>query len=84
MAVRVFDIPEDTKNKRAVALKGIEALERFYHHIGMPLTFQEIGAKKEDIDYMVEKLRVNPGELFGNFKKLTLEDAKNIYLLACK
>lgn len=84
LAVNVFGVKDELKNPRKVAIEGIQALENFYHEIGMPLTFEEINAKKEDIPALINILRINRGETFGSFKKLTLEDAKNIYLLACK
>ncbi len=84
LAVRVFDVPDNINNPKAVAIEGINRLEAFYKEIGMPLTFKEVGAKKEDIELMLDKLALNRGYPFGNFKKLTREDAKNIYLLACK
>jgi len=84
LAVRVFDVVDDPKHPREVALKGIAELEKFYRLIGMPLTFEEIGAKKEDIDYLLDKLQINRGPEFGSFKKLNREDCRKIYLLACK
>ncbi len=33
---------------------------------------------------MLDKLGINRGETFGQFKHLTREDARNIYLGACK
>lgn len=84
LATRVFGVSLDGKSKEAAALEGISKLEAFYHEIGMPLTLEEGGAKKEDIDKLVSKLRENRGEVFGSFKKLTMEDARNIYLLATK
>jgi alcohol dehydrogenase len=84
LAVRVFDVLDDPKQPRKVALAGIAELEKFYRLIGMPLTFKEIGAKKEDIDYLLDKLQINRGPEFGSFKKLNREDCRAIYLLACK
>ena len=84
LAVRVFGIKDKPKKSLKVALAGIDALEKFYKKIGMPTTFEGIGAKKEDIGKLLEKLRINRGERFGFFKELTLEDARNIYELACK
>jgi len=83
LAVRVFDVPDQPTNPRGVALEGIARLEAFYREIKMPLTFQEINAKKEDIDFLLNKLEINRGFPMGNFKALTREDARNIYLLAC-
>lgn len=84
LAVKVFGI-KDKKNKpEKVALAGIKAFESFLREIKMPTSFSEIGAKEEDIDLMLEKLKINVGEIVGNFKGLTMEDARNVYKLACK
>jgi hypothetical protein len=83
LATRVFGVTPNETKKRMVALTGISKLEEFYHEIGMPLTFNEIGAKKEDIKILLEKLKINRGETFGSFKVLTLDDARKIYELAC-
>jgi hypothetical protein len=45
----------------------------------MPINFEELGAKPEDIPLMVEKL--NPGEGHG-FVPIRSEDATAIYQLA--
>jgi hypothetical protein len=83
LAIRVFGVDDNPNNPKAVALEGIARLESFFNEIGMPLTFEEIGAKKEDIDKLLEKLDINRGFPFGNFQKLSREDARKIYLLAC-
>lgn len=82
-ATRVWDIP-DTGNKKEVALAGIEALETFFSSIDLPISFAQLGAKKEDIDKLVEKLAINTGGSLGSFKKLTMDDARKIYELACQ
>ncbi len=84
LAVKVFNVPDDPENPRQVALDGIARLKEFYKEIGMPTTFAEIGAKKEDIDKLLKTLKINRGNKFGTFRPLTLEDAREIYLLACK
>lgn len=84
MAIKVFGIKDNKRKPVKVAMAGINALESFFKEIGMPTSFTEIGAKKEDIPKLLEKLKINVGERFGNFKTLNMEDARNIYLMACK
>ncbi|XFA98294.1 iron-containing alcohol dehydrogenase [Candidatus Izemoplasma sp. B36] len=84
LAVKVFGIKDKPKKPLKVALAGIQALENFFKSINMPTSFEDIGAKKEDIDMLVKKLRINCGDVVGFFKGITMEDAKNIYELACK
>lgn len=82
-ATRVWDIPMDETNPKAVALQGIEAFETFLKKIGMPLTFAEIGAKEEDIELMTDKL-LNGRKTEGNYVKLTKDDVIKIYQSAIK
>lgn len=78
LAVNVFNIKPNT-DKRMVGLLGIEALINFYKEINMPTTFNDIGAKEEDIPVLLKNLEINFGSIFGNFVKLTMKDAENIY-----
>ncbi len=82
-AVRVWGIPE-SDDKKAVALKGVEALKNFFSSIGLPISFKELGAKEEDIDLLVKRLHDNKGEKVGFFKKLTREDSRKIYQIAAR
>ena len=76
-AERVWEIaPQETEEQ--TALKGIEAFEHFLKSIGMPLTFEEIGASEKDVDIMTEKL-LGTRETEGNYVKLTAKDVKKIY-----
>ncbi len=80
-AVRVWGVP-DGADKKTVALKGVEALKKFFSSIGLPVSFKELGAKEEDIDELVKRLHGHKGETIGSFKKLTKEDTRKIYQLA--
>ncbi|MDR0798656.1 MAG: iron-containing alcohol dehydrogenase [Dysgonamonadaceae bacterium] len=82
-ASRVWGIPE-TENLKDIALKGIQALKNFFISLGLPVNFEQLGAKKSDIDYMVEKLAINSGESLGNFRKLDRKDARAIYEIAAQ
>lgn len=82
LATEVFGVPHNYDHKEDVATEGIVRLVGFFIEIGMPTTLEEAGAKKEDIPKLMEKLKINKGESFGQFMKLTLEDAQRIYELA--
>ena len=82
-ATRVWGI-ENTGDKKAVALKGIQALKNFFVSIGLPVNFEQLGAKAPDIDRLIETLRVNQGDTFGNFLQLNMEDARAIYRIAAQ
>jgi alcohol dehydrogenase YqhD (iron-dependent ADH family) len=82
-ATRVWGI-EPSKNKEAVALAGIQALKDFFSSLGLPVNFEQLGAKIGDIDRLLETLRINQGEIFGEFRKLDMKDARAIYRLAAE
>jgi hypothetical protein len=84
LAIKVFEVKDNKRKPLKVAMAGINALEAFFKEIGMPTSFKDIDAKEEDIPKLVEKLRINVGERVGNFKSLTMEDAENIFYIACK
>lgn len=81
-AVRVWDVPE-SEDKKAVALEGIGKLKAFFSSLGLPVTFKELGIENPDIDRLADSLHRNKGELVGNYVKLTKQDSKEIYHLAC-
>ena len=45
----------------------------------MPRTLSEFGMSEDDIEHLMPGLAINRGESFGSFKKLTLDDAREIY-----
>ncbi len=81
-AVRVWGVP-DVSDKKAVALEGILRLKSFYVSLGLPVNFKQLGIDNPDIDRLVDNLHRNKGELVGSYVKLTREDTREIYLLAC-
>lgn len=81
-AVRVWGVPE-SEDKKVVALEGIGKLKAFFSSLGLPVTFKELGVENPDIDRLADSLHRNKGELVGNYVKLTKQDSKEIYHLAC-
>ena len=79
LATEVFGVPHNYEQKEQVANEGIVRLMGFFVELGMPITLEEAGGKKEDIETLLEKFKVNIGENFGRFMKLNLEDARKIY-----
>ena len=61
---------------------GIDELQAFFQSLGMPTTLEDFGLTPDNIDPLLETLRQNKGEQFGAFQKLTLEDARSIYMSA--
>ena len=84
-AVNVMDVPNDFGNPEATALKGIEAMEKFYHAIGMPINIHELigrEATDDEIREMVRKCSRNYTATQGSFKVLKPEDMEEIYKMA--
>ena len=71
-----------TGDLAADARGAIGATRSFFASLGMPSTLGELGVSEGDIERMIPTLRANKGEVFGSFKKLTMDDARAIYRLA--
>jgi len=81
MGTRIFGVEMDFENPKNTAVKGIYAFRRFLHDIGMPINFEELGAKEEDIPTLIEKLGIGNGVRYG-FKELNKNDVEAIYKIA--
>lgn len=84
-AVNVMDVPNDFTDPEGTALKGIEAMERFYHAIGMPINIKELIGKDitdEEIKEMTRKCSRDYTATCGCLKVLKAEDMKTIYKMA--
>ncbi|MDR2626729.1 MAG: iron-containing alcohol dehydrogenase [Dysgonamonadaceae bacterium] len=77
-ATRIWNI-QPLENKRETARQGIRAMRDFFSSIGLPVNFQQLGARKEDIDDLVAHLKINTGGTFGALVKLDMNDARQIY-----
>lgn len=82
LAVRLWGCSMNFADPEETAKEGIRRLKQFLSSIGMPVTFRELGAKEEDIPFMVEKLGLGEQGTIGNFVKLRSSDAEQIYRLA--
>ncbi|MBE6836624.1 MAG: iron-containing alcohol dehydrogenase [Ruminococcus sp.] len=83
MAVRIFGCQMNFENPEATALEGIYCFRRFLREIGMPINFEELGAKEEDIPVLVEKLGLGDGLTWG-FVRLSSKDVAEIYMNAVR
>ncbi len=84
-AVNVMDVPNDFTDPEGTALKGIEAMERFYHAIGMPINIKELIGKDvtdEEIREMTRKCSRDYQRTVGCLKVLKAEDMEAIYRMA--
>lgn len=81
MATRVFGCQMDFENPEKTAVQGIACFRKFLKSIGMPINFEELGAKEEDIPVLVEKFGLGDGKT-GGFVALSSEDVASIYKIA--
>ena len=84
-AVNVMDVPNDFTDPEGTANKGIEAMERFYHAIGMPINIKELIGKDitdEEIKEMTRKCSRDYTSTCGALKVLKAEDMEAIYRMA--
>lgn len=76
-AVRIWNCEMDYDNPEKTALEGIKAFRRFLHNIGMPINFSELGALKEDIPVLIDKLGINNGTI--GYADLDASGCKEVY-----
>ena len=80
-AVNVMGCQMDYEDPEQTALAGIAALRQLWGNAGLPLNFDELGAKREDIDALVANIG-GPDHKEGHFVVLNKEDVRRIYQLA--
>lgn len=81
-AVNVMGVPCDFSSPEKTALAGIEAMERFYHAIGMPVSIPELigrRATEDEIATMADTCTGGDSHTVGVFKALGKEDLIEIY-----
>jgi alcohol dehydrogenase YqhD (iron-dependent ADH family) len=84
-AVNVMDVPNDFTDPEGTAIKGIEAMERFYHAIGMPINIKELIGRDitdDEIREMTRKCSRDYTATCGCLKVLHAPDMEAIYKMA--
>lgn len=84
-AVNVMDVPNDFTDPEGTALRGIEAMECFYHAIGMPTNIKELIGRDitdDEIREMTRKCSRDNTATCGCLKVLKAEDMETIYKMA--
>ena len=84
-AVNVMGVPNDFTDPEGTAIKGIEAMERFYHDIGMPINIRELIGRDitdEEIRDMTRKCSRDFTATCGCLKVLKADDMEKIYKMA--
>lgn len=84
-AVNVMDVPNDFTDPQGTAERGIQAMEQFYHRIGMPINIKELIGREvtdDEIKEMVRKCSRDYQRTCGCLKVLAAEDMEKIYRMA--
>lgn len=84
-AVNVMGVPQNFRSVEETAEAGIQAMEAFYHSIGMPINIHELIGREitdEEIEEMADKCSNYGQGTVGCLKVLTREDMVNIYKMA--
>ena len=83
LATNVFGRAMNEANPEETAKAGIEAFRKFLISIGMPITFEQLGAKEEDIAYLAHTCCYGNGGSgkVGGVIALDEEAVKEIYRL---
>jgi len=84
-AVNVLGVLQDFTDPEGTAVKGIEAMERFYHAIGMPVNIHELIGRDvtdDEIREMARKCTRSEKITQGSFKVLGVKDIEAIYRMA--
>ena len=83
MATRIFGCQMNFADPKATALEGIKAFRRFLVSIGMPINFEQLGAKTEDIPALVDKFGIGDGKT-GGYVALDAAAVTEIYEIAAR
>ncbi len=78
-------VPNDFTDPEGTALQGIEAMERFYHAIGMPINIRELIGRDitdDEIREMTRKCSRDGAATCGCLKVLNAADMEAIYRMA--
>ena len=77
-ATNVFDVEYDMQDPKGVALEGVKRFRAWLKEIGMPLTFKELGVKKEDMQKLLDHTCKKDGSV-GHHIPLYYDDVKRIF-----
>lgn len=80
LARAVFAVSEENDEKAAIL--GIEAMEKYFTAIGMPLCLRELGVKREDIPRLARLTTFDGGRTIHGIIDLDTERIADIFALA--
>lgn len=81
-AVRIWGCEMNFHNPESTAREGIRRFRQFLSAIGLPINFEQLGAKESDIPALTEKMGIK--DRTGGFVRLSSEDVSEIYRIAAR
>jgi hypothetical protein len=81
-AMRVWDVEYDQHQPERTALEGINRLENFFKHNGMPVRLSDLGIGAEKLELMAGRIVYYDQGRIGSIAKLQRQDVLAIYQLA--
>lgn len=82
-AREVFALKNEDMDLEALSLAGIEATERFFKALGMPVSMADLGIGAEGIDAMLDAIEFfGEDEAIGSVMRLRREDSAAIFRMA--
>ncbi len=76
---RIFNL--EAKTELETAIMGVAAMKDFFHSVGMPTSFAEVGITKNDIPSLVRLASGNGTRVIGLYpQSLNEQDIENIYM----
>ena len=80
-ATRVWNVDFAVEKEEEIILEGIRRMEVFFKDLGLATRLSKLNIDDSKFEEMAKKMLLGK-ETEGNFKKMTVEDAVNIYKLA--
>lgn len=78
MAKRIFNL--EGKDDLETAIMGIAAMKGFFHSVGMPVSFKEVGIDESDIEILADLASGNGTRVIGCYpQSLNRQDIVSIY-----
>lgn len=82
-AREVFGVDDASLDVDATGEAGIDACERFFADLGMPVSLQEVGVGEEGIEPMLDKIEFfGDDRAIGSVRRLSREDCAEIFRMA--
>lgn len=82
-AREVFDVRDEALDIDATGSAGIDACERFFAGLGMPVSLEEVGVGEEGIEPMLDKIEFfGDDRAIGSVRRLTREGCAEIFRMS--